>query len=334
MTSGIFRYLRLVLIIVISGILFQILMTFSSSKLQNGLTVAYSDPPVRGIIATLIRSTNHSISLTINMMHSFLYFHRINGSYSYPFLIFHDENFTSIMRQQILSCVLRRNKHIKISFAPVSFNTEVTINPGSPVHKPIGYRLMCRFWTYDVFYHPAILQGKYDYIMRMDDDSYLSDVVGSDIFLRVKNQRLDYAYRTTYWENTPAMNPIVQRFINGTGFQPGCIYNNFFVMRLKWFYESKRIHSFIRELMQNNLMLREYIGDGCVHAVMLQLENGVKIERLSNIPYGHNFHLLPPGHQQATYMGVNAFYDEMNQSCHKFTILRGDKGQLIRIKLS
>ena len=53
----------------------------------------------------------------------------------------------------------------------------------------------------------------------------------------------------------------------------GCIYNNFFMIRLKWFYESKQVQSFLRELIQDDLMLRQYIGDGCVHAAMLKIDN-------------------------------------------------------------
>jgi hypothetical protein len=49
--------------------------------------------------------------------------------------------------------------------------TSIQPSKESPVDKKkIGYRLMYRFWTYDVFYHPAIVQGRYDYLMRMDED--------------------------------------------------------------------------------------------------------------------------------------------------------------------
>ena len=89
----------------------------------------------RGVIVTLIRSNNQSIFLTINMIHSVVKFHSTNNSYLYPFLIFHDQNFTSSMRQQILSCVLKSNKQIQISFALVDFQTKVEADKGSRIGK-------------------------------------------------------------------------------------------------------------------------------------------------------------------------------------------------------
>ncbi|CAF0744924.1 unnamed protein product [Rotaria sp. Silwood1] len=124
------------------------------------------------------------------------------------------------MRQQILSCVLQNNRKINISFALANFQTSVEPSSKSQLDKPIGYCLMCQFWTYDVFYHPAIIQGNYDYLMRMDDDSY---------------------FISSYEESFDSMHPILQRFLNKNSLQRGCIYNNFFVIRLKWYYESKRV---------------------------------------------------------------------------------------------
>ncbi|CAF1513802.1 unnamed protein product, partial [Rotaria sordida] len=80
---------------------------------------------VRGVIVTLIRSTNRSIFLTINMIHSIIQFYPTNNGSRYPFIIFHDENFTSVMRQQILLCVLKNDKTINISFELINFQTTV-----------------------------------------------------------------------------------------------------------------------------------------------------------------------------------------------------------------
>ncbi|CAF1536725.1 unnamed protein product [Rotaria sordida] len=69
------------------------------------------------------------------------------------------------------------------------------------------------------------------------------------------------------------MNPILQRFLNKNNLKLSCIYNNFFVIRLKWHYESKQVQSFVHELIQDNFMLREYVGDGCAHSAMLEIDN-------------------------------------------------------------
>lgn len=329
-TSIVFK-LRLSLTIFVA-----ILILYNICGEKSTLNLPDDNPhlSIRGVIVTLIRSTNQSVFLTINMIHSIVRFYPSNNSFLYPIIIFHDENFTSTMRQQILSCVLTKNKRLQISFALVNFQTKVTISPKSPATKPIGYRLMCRFWTYDVFYHPAIIEGKYDYLMRMDDDSYFSDTVQRDIFLYMKNQSLDYAYRAVYMEETSSILNTLGDLFPENEFQLSCIYNNFFVLRLKWFYESKSIQKLVNILIKDDAILREYMGDGCVHALMLQLEKQVKVEHLIDFPYGHNFHVMPSHYSQWGFYKVEEFKEEIYKSCHQLTVLRGSQGDLIRLNLS
>ncbi|CAF4575923.1 unnamed protein product [Rotaria sp. Silwood1] len=111
------------------------------------------------------------------------------------------------------------------------------------------------------------------------------------------------------------MHPILQRFLNKNSLQRGCIYNNFFVIRLKWYYESKRVQSFVHELIRDNLMLREYIGDGCVHSAMLEIDKQVKIERMTDISYGHNTHLMSRGSVDFRFYAVDGFWKEILHSC-------------------
>ncbi|CAF4046315.1 unnamed protein product [Rotaria sp. Silwood1] len=238
------------------------------------------------------------------------------------------------MRQQILSCVLQNNRKINISFALANFQTSIQPSNESRLKRPMGYRLMCRFWTYDIFYHAAIRHGSYDYLMRMDDDSYFSNVVREDLFLYMKKQKLDYLYRSSYEESFDSMHPILQHFLNKINLRLACIYNNMFVIRLKWYYESKRVQSFVHELIRDNLMLREYIGDGCVHSAMLEIEKQVKFEHVIYIPYGHNFHIMPSGQLQWRFHIANELHNEMNKSCQQLIVLKGIQGIVTRIKMS
>lgn len=289
--------------------------------------------PSRGVVVTLIRSNNKSILLAINMINSIVKFHPTNTTYLYPFLIFHDQNFTSSMREQILSCIQKHNKYVQISFGVVNFQTKIEIDKDSRLNKPIEYRLMCRFWTYDVFYHPTFTQGQYDYLMRMDDDSYFSDEIRKDLFQYVENRKLDYIYRSTYFEPSPAMDPILRQHTNGTVANVACIYNNFFIIRVKWFYESKPVQNFLRDLMKDNLMLRRYTGDGCAHAAMLRVDKNVKVEHVSDIPYGHNFHLTPVGHSGWGFHHVPALQEDLHQLCRELRVLQGSQGTLTRINM-
>ncbi|CAF3325576.1 unnamed protein product [Rotaria socialis] len=334
MTSPISSVLRMVLIVLILVSVFLSYDVYRHAIHKRDPTTNSSNPASRGVIVSLIRSTNRSISLTINMVNSVIYFFPNNDSFPYPFLIFHDENLTPVMRQQILSCILQTKKPIEISFVLADFQTTVKPNQKSRSDKPIGYRLMCRFWTYDVFYHPAIIQGKYDYLMRMDDDSYFSDTIKKDPFLYMDSRKLDYMYRSTYNEPIKEIEPILRRFLNTAILRRDCIYNNFFVIRLKWFYESKPVQNFVRELMYDDLMLREYVGDGCAHSAMLQIDNQAKVEHVTNIPYGHNLHLMPSGQLHYQFHVVKGFNQELSKSCEQLTVIRGSRHELIRINLS
>lgn len=291
-------------------------------------------PPVRGVITTLIRSTDRSLFLTINMIHSVAQFFPTYDGDLYPFIIFHDENFTLAMRHKLLSCVLQNDNRLRISFALVNFSTPVRQSDESRLEKPMGYRLMCRFWTYDIYYHPIIVRGNYDYLMRMDDDSYFSDFMKIDPFMYTASRKLDYIYRSTYNEPITPMEPILQRFIGKKVLRLNCIYNNFFVMRLKWFYKSKRIQYFLRELIDDDLILREYIGDGCAHAAMLEVDQNTKSEQISDIPYGHNYHLMPEGKWGMKFLYVHGFLQEFNKSCEQLMVLRRSQGVIKQIQIS
>ena len=317
-----FRFIILAFILITYGILGKNL--FSTPPKVFG--------PPRGVITTLVRSNNQSILLTINMIHSVLKFHSINSNRSYPFIIFHDHNFTTSMRQHISSCILNSHKYAQILFALVDFQTSIQPSNTSPREKPIGYRLMCRFWTYDIFHHPAIVQGRYDYVMRMDDDSYFFDEIREDLFAYMQMEELDYVYRATYMESRVPMESILQRYIGDAQHDMRCIYNNFFIIRLKWYYESKRIQSFVGELLKDDLILREYIGDGCIHAAMLEIDSNAKMELMTDLPYGHNFHVMPSYQLNWKFYAKSSFYEQIQNSCDHLIVIRST-GVLRRINL-
>jgi hypothetical protein len=319
---------RLVRFTILAVILIYIIIfgKHNSFKIQNInlINIQNKDESIlsRSVVVTLIRGENRSIFMVINMIHSIVKFHSVNNSHVYPFLIFHEQDLTSDMRQYILSCILRTNKEIQISFALVNFTTTVLPAPGTRMDKPVGYRLMCQFWTYDLFYHPAI-QGRYDYLMRMDDDSYLSDVTKKDLFVFMENQKIDYMYRSLYYEPHDAMSSILQRFLGSPSLPRGCIYNNFFIIRLKWVYESQRVQSFLRELIHNDSMIRYYIGDGCAHGAMVAVDDKAKIEHITDISYGHNFHIMLAGQMGWMFLHVPAFRTEMHKSCQELILIKG-----------
>lgn len=328
---------RLLLFSVISGLIFIILLKKSDDYVYGQNSNEVKDrKSYQCAIATLIRSTNRSINLVINMIHSVSYFYTVGSMELVPkIIVFHDENLTETMRNMILSCVKNVNIHLNISFAYVGFNdSQSLVDPKSLVRYSIGYRIMSRFWAHDVFYHPIIKKLKIDYLMRMDDDSYFNSPIKDDLFTFMLNERLDYIYRSRYRESSAPMLPVKMMFLgkNVTD-DHNCIYNNFFAIRLQWFYKSKRIQSFMKELLRDNRMIRQYIGDGCVHAAWLSIDNKIKTQQIEHIGYGHNYHISNVNVTRHRFMNVPDFSDEINNSCKQLTVIQGFPAQLKKINL-
>ena len=57
----------------------------------------------------------------------------------------------------------------------------------------VGYRLMIRFYAVTVW--STLKRLGYDWVMRMDDDSFILSPVSYDIFERLRRERVLYAYR-------------------------------------------------------------------------------------------------------------------------------------------
>ncbi|CAF0942473.1 unnamed protein product [Adineta ricciae] len=302
--------------------------------MDYSLSLMYHYPDARGVIVTLIRSTNRSVFLTINMIHSVMHFHSIRPNTSYPFLIFHDHNFTSQMKQHIISCTTKYYKQINISFLLIDFTTSVRPTNTSQLDKSMGYRLMCRFWTYDVFYHPAVREGGYEYLMRMDDDSYFAGNTKEDLFVYMKRKNLDYGYRALYSEPIKPLKRLLRQLFGKKPIIINCIYNNFFLIRLKWYYESELVQSLINELVKGDYILREYIGDGCAHGIMLKVDEQVKSKRLTFLAYGHNYHLMRSRENSWRFKVVERFYEEIENSCHQLTIIDRSQERLKRMNIS
>ena len=287
----------------------------------------------RAVIVTLIRSSNRSVLLTINMIHSVLRFHSSIPADPYPFLIFHDEQFTASMREYILSCVPVSHPRVSILFALVHFNTDVQPEKNSRTDKSMSYRMMCRFWSYDVFYHPVLTRGRYEYLMRMDDDSYFSDTLDKDLFRYMQANKLDYIYRSVYYEAYEPMQPVLVKYLHTPVLRQGCIYNNFFAIRLAWFYETVRVQNFLHAIIQDDLILRQYIGDGCIHQAMLEMDDATNVEQVTDVPYGHNYHVMPAYEWRWIFRHLVQFEEKLSDTCRTLTVLRYNPPELVHIQL-
>ena len=292
------------------------------------------DKNFRVAIVTLIRSTESSISSAINMIHSIIKFYPFKENFDYSLMIFHESNMNKSMIDRILFCVNKHNHYLEILFVQIDLSTSVKPEPDSPLNKPISYRRMCRFWSYDVFYHPNIVDGNFDYLMRMDDDSYFPDEIEEDFFGMMARNRLDYIYRSMYEEGHNSMTDLLAKYIPTHQSRLVCIYNNFFVMRLNWFYRSQAIDNFLEKLLENDLILRHYIGDGCVHHAFLLLEPSTNQLLDQSFDYVHNQHYMVKNSASLQFVINKNHHNLTNESCRTLAVVRLNPPRKIEIKFA
>lgn len=135
---------------------------------------------------------------TENFKKSLSMLHNINIVGPCPILAFHER---SLYGQRELMNTLDAAydiQFIEIEFSIPDYSPHIRdsipenfIGPnGCPF--PMGYRHMCRFFSGELFKHPAL--APYRYILRLDTDSTILGPL-EDIFERMANEKADYGYR-------------------------------------------------------------------------------------------------------------------------------------------
>jgi len=152
----------------------------------------------------LVKASNTSIHNAITMLTEFD--KQFNLKYQYPITVFHEESFDSTYQERLQSAV----KSVKVDFALVKFETPKWIDPSTipktfkgwlKRHTSIGYRHMCRFFSGEVFKHPAL--AKYDYYWRLDDDSQYLTEVETDPFEYMQQHGKVYGWNIWMYESQP-----------------------------------------------------------------------------------------------------------------------------------
>jgi len=273
-------------------------------KFNKILEQTHENRSIRGAIVTLTRGDSLRL---LNMLHSIEYFYP-KAIGKYPVIIFYDPHgvdMRNFNQDHIKSCVKLKLIFQSIVLFNLIQNPSETINkinaePKSYNQRTIGYRLMCLFWSHTVFHH-EIIYKTYDYIMRLDDDSYLLETITDDLFEYIDRNHLDYVYRAMSWD-IPLSGPefLLPRYLEI--YQNTCrtlclpfhshmsIYNNFFLTRVA-FWHKKSIETFLGELLSNDTILIYSLGDGNIHAVALTIASDTEHTAPLDFAYAHNIHL-------------------------------------------
>jgi hypothetical protein len=80
-------------------------------------------------------------------------------------------------------------------------------------------------------------------------------------------------------------------------------------------------------------MIREYIGDGCVHAAMLEIDRQAKVRRIGHIPYGHNCLIMPKRSSTMPCIVIQNFSEEFQNSCQELTVVNDFSRKIMKIKM-
>ncbi len=217
-----------------------------------------------------------------------------------PVLVFH-EDYTEEDRA-FLSEIL-----------PCEFH-EVDFVSGSehfvPHRRPLGYMMMCRFWSGVVQRHPAL--QRFSHYIRLDDDSFFTNPKMTPETLR-RMLRCDYSYRLLFGDWSPEHEQLyrfTEAFLRGEGlFAPAidlvangrytgqAIYNNFHCASLR-LWRDPLVARYVEAIEAEHGCLRRGWMDANVHALIawnILPHTDLVLSRETLFGYRHNYHMATIG---------------------------------------
>jgi len=219
--------------------------------------------------------------------------------FAYPVIVFHETDSRDLLHRTF------RKEHANISmfFQEVQLNTPTYVNASLDKFEigckrfPIGYRHMCRFHARQVYEQP-ILVGL-EYVWRLDDDSLLLSVINYDIFVFMKNHRLQYGYMTIdsdsrectrcFWEAARIYKKLrqieSQYFDKWT--EPHIFYNNFEISALS-LWKSQQYRDYVNYIdLLGGIYIHRW-GDAPIKTIAVTLFlREEDTYRFSNVSYQH-----------------------------------------------
>ena len=130
-------------------------------------------------------------------------FKHFNEAYKYPVILFHEGDYDDEGKQDIINSI-RMSCRDLVSFQALDqddFTVPAHIDmvkvdralaitpPPTPYWRNLKYRMMCRWW---IVHFMKYVQD-YEYVMRLDDDSFIEEKITKDLFEWMKENDLNYA---------------------------------------------------------------------------------------------------------------------------------------------
>ena len=227
-----------------------------------------------------------------------------NNQFNYPVIVFH-EDFTETLMEDI-----REATRSNLQFEIVKFEIPSFLNKdevpefvyAGDFGFPIGYRHMCRFMSSLVFQHPATKD--YDYLWRLDTDSFILDTVDYDVFKFMHDNNYMYGYMYIEKDHPSVVEGlwgITKEYIKAHNIKPTFLhkfmsngewnrsyYNTNFEISNLDFWRSNEFLNYFNHLDRAGGIYKYRWGDHVIHLLAISMfmpEN--KVHKFSDIPYQH-----------------------------------------------
>jgi Glycolipid 2-alpha-mannosyltransferase len=292
------------------------LTNFKSSLKRNNTYLKMKNVPSitcrENVIVCLAQKGNHSsydrdsYGLLIKSL-DLLYQNYLNDYFATASLIiFHTGDFTEKDREVLEQRQLPKTKgtlHIvdisNTSFwALPQFLSRETTNDWFLPDYTVGYRHMMRWYTLKLYeYLRQEWPCSYQYLMRMDEESFIYSKINYDVFSFMKQNQYSYGFRQCsfelrhirpLWAEYRKIRPNISVQRPGFASQDLCgFYNNWFILELRWIYQSD-VQDWLQWVDGTGYIYRKRVNDLILHTTAVYaFLHPAKIHRFLDFTYQH-----------------------------------------------
>lgn len=217
-----------------------------------------------------------------------------NARYGYPVILFHEGNIAGEHRDHI-AALTPNVEFVDVGASDFSSRPETDALSS----KDLGYRNMCRFYSLGIYDHLT----DFDYVMRLDDDSYLESKIGYDIFEYMLSNNFDYGYIhsefDSHVETIETLPNFVLKYIEKNQIKINCdlldidclhYYSNFHITRIGFWLRSD-VRDFLKAIDEDGGIYRHRWGDHVIQTLALKMfSDPTQLHCFTDFRYTHYSH--------------------------------------------
>jgi hypothetical protein len=217
-----------------------------------------------------------------------------NKHFGYPVIIFHEGNIHP-SHQSVISKLTPNIVFFDVSGKAFFEPSDLPIE----YKNQIGYKHMCRFYAMQMY----DLVGDFDYIMRLDDDSYIDSPIKYDLFSFMQKRNFIYGYihkENDYHKDTVTTLPaFTQEYIRKNNIQINCTlddinalyyYSNFVVTSVP-FWKRPDVQGYLHAVDESLGIYQYRWGDHVIQTLALKMFcEPERIHLFHDFRYSHGSH--------------------------------------------